>query len=363
MEVFRPISTHYSRFNRYGPLAASAALLVVEDFPAPPFKRWTERLSDSVTCPVIAVDCACIVPMTLQPKRFERAFEFRQHNYFTARDPAFQRAVEAWSERGLVASWQARIGRVGCSAISSSPDETPRYVATPRMSALGAHLGADLDIRRRVRVAPPMREVGQWALRCEDGDDLGLFDILVVSAPAPQAADLLSAIAPKIAATAAAVSYAATWAVMLEADGPDDLKYDGLFFDDGILAWAARNGSKPGRRGSTWVLHADPDWSASNLDAGADAVGAALSDRFCAATTMSPARVRVASVYRWRYSLVPAPLSVGALWDDELRLGVCGDWCNGARIEDAFLSGHAVAGRILGDLAHRALIRGPSQPD
>ena len=274
--------------------------------------------------------------------------------YFTARDPRFRRAVEAWCERGLVAPWQARIGRVEDNAITASPDQSVRYVAVPGMSALGSHLGAELDIRRQLRVAPPMREAGRWALRSEDDVDLGLFDLRVVSAPAPQAADLLAGIAPGFAATAAGVAYASTWAVMLEADGCDEPKYDGLFFDDGILAWAARNGSKPGRGGPTWVLHADPDWSASNLEMGSDAVGTALSTQFCTTTGISPARVRVASVHRWLYSLVPAPLAVGALWDAELRLGVCGDWCRGARIEDAFLSGHAVAGRILGYLAHMA---------
>ena len=39
--------------------------------------------------------------------------------------------------------------------------------------------------------------------------------------------------------------------------------------------------------------------------------------------------MRVASVHRWLYSLVPAPLAVGALWDAELGLGLCGDWCRG----------------------------------
>ena len=274
--------------------------------------------------------------------------------YFTARDPSFRRAVDAWCERGLVAPWYARIGRAEGGRLNASPSETLRYVAVPGMSALGAHLGAGLDIRRQVRVVSTAREEGRWVLRSEDGVDLGLFDILVIAVPAPQASDLLAGVAPRLAETAAAVTYAPAWAVMLEADGPGDPHYDGLFFDDGILAWAARNDSKPGRRGNTWVLHADPDWSASNLEAGSEAVGAALGTRFCTATGMHPARTRVVSVHRWRYSMAMTPLAVGALWDSELQLGVCGDWCKGARIEDAFLSGHAAAGRILGYLASRA---------
>jgi hypothetical protein len=240
-----------------------------------------------------------------------------------------------------------------------SPDWQQRYVAVPGMSALGTHLGAGLDIMRQVRVLPPGRQGTRWALRSEDGADLGLFDILIVSVPAPQARELLASAAPQLAQTADEVSYTPAWAVMLESEGRAELEYDGLFFDDGILAWTARNDSKPGRKGDTWVLHASPDWSAANLQASPDAVGIELTTRFCDATGIKPGSVEVASVHRWLYSLVPSPLSVGALWDAELQLGVCGDWCKGARIEDAFLSGHAVAGRILGHLAKQAKTNSP----
>lgn len=57
------------------------------------------------------------------------------------------------------------------------------------------------------------------------------------------------------------------------------------------------------------------------------------------------------TAHLWRYSLVDNPLDVDALWDPEAGLGACGDWCQGARIQGAFLSGQAVAGRILGCLA------------
>ena len=62
--------------------------------------------------------------------------------------------------------------------------------------------------------------------------------------------------------------------------------------------------------------------------------------------------------HRWLYSLVANPLNVGALWDPDLGIGACGDWCQGARIEGAFLSGQAIAGRILGDLAASVGSRG-----
>jgi len=35
-------------------------------------------------------------------------------------------------------------------------------------------------------------------------------------------------------------------------------------------------------------------------------------------------------------------------FDERLWIGACGDWCTGGRVEGAFLSGMAIAGRIRG---------------
>jgi len=56
----------------------------------------------------------------------------------------------------------------------------------------------------------------------------------------------------------------------------------------------------------------------------------------------------VAQAHRWRYAQAAEALDLGCLWDGELGLGVCGDWCQGSRVEGAFLSGMAAAGRVLG---------------
>ena len=62
----------------------------------------------------------------------------------------------------------------------------------------------------------------------------------------------------------------------------------------------------------------------------------------------------VLSTHRWLYSLVDNPLEAGALWDPDLQLAACGDWCHGARIEGAYLSGQAAAGHLLRHQAQRS---------
>ena len=51
--------------------------------------------------------------------------------------------------------------------------------------------------------------------------------------------------------------------------------------------------------------------------------------------------------HRWRYAFTESPLGQPCLWDAELSLGVCGDWCLGRRVEDAWQSGADLAVRML----------------
>jgi photolyase PhrII len=58
-------------------LARNASIVVTDDFPGEPTDRWVQRLCylPHLTC--IAVDTACVVPMRLVGRAFDRAFAFR----------------------------------------------------------------------------------------------------------------------------------------------------------------------------------------------------------------------------------------------------------------------------------------------
>jgi len=88
------------------------------------------------------------------------------------------------------------------------------------------------------------------------------------------------------------------------------------------------------------------DWSRTHLEDDAATVQAALLREFETATGIRQAPA-YAAVHRWRYALADAPLGVPALWDADAGLGMCGDWCLGARVEDAFTSGRALAAMVL----------------
>lgn len=275
--------------------------------------------------------------------------------YFTADDVRFRRAVDAWRARGLVEAWQGRIGLATGGHVEASPDTRERFVGVPGMSAIGKHLAAGLSIHRGVLVAPPRYSRSQWQLHSQAGEALGEFDALIVAAPAPQAQLLLTPGAPHLAQRAAEVVCAPAWALMLSLSAEPEWPCDGLFFEGGEIAWAARNSSKPGRSGHTLVIHAAADWTRAHLDISAEQAADQLTLAFATCTGGDIGSVVARSAHRWLYSLVENPLDVGALWDSDLRLAVCGDWCQGARIEGAFLSGQAAAGHLMRDLTQRRI--------
>jgi len=270
--------------------------------------------------------------------------------YFTAREPRFRRRVLGWAEHGAVARWDVRLGAFDGERFAAAGDDDERWVGTPTMSALARHLAAGLEIVLRTQIAPPRRDGNAWRLSDDQGRELGSFDCVLIAAPAPQAAALLTA-APELAAQAARARYAPCWTALVGLDGPPGLGFDALFVNAGPLRWAARDGSKPGREGQTWVLHATPDWTRAHLDAQPEAVCRALTDALRDLAGGTLPGVRWSLAHRWLHSFAERSLGVECLWDPALGIGACGDWCGGARVEGAWLSGEALASRLLSGLA------------
>ncbi len=270
--------------------------------------------------------------------------------YFTVRNEAFKSCVARWIRVGVVAPWTGRIVSILGGVCTWKEDSSQRFVGVPGMNAVGTHLAEGLDVRYQSHVDAVDREGAGWRLCDRTGKPLGTFDCLVVATPAPQAAALLSA-APNLEQQARQARMTGCWAVMLGFAQSLSLPFDGAFIAGSPLAWVARDSSKPSRSTphETWVLHASPEWSEEHIEETPDAVLAELTGAFWSATGATAAAPSYAASHRWRYALPPEPLASPYLYDAQLRIGACGDWCGGPRVEGAFLSGQSLASRILAE--------------
>ena len=211
---------------------------------------------------------------------------------FAAHGPAFVRALGRWADAGHAAA---------------AADGPGRWRGTPTMRDLPTSLAAAGTSVRLATTVTALRVVGgRWRItlqgrEAEPGPDATVdADVLVLTAPAPQAAALLRTAdrlaAPTTLATLDAVSYAATLTVVVRPDGP----------------------------GAPRVLRAEVDPAV--LDGDRAAVAADLAAEEAAATGEA---LSVAHVHGWRYAQVTAGIERPALRDDTAgaTLVLAGDLC------------------------------------
>lgn len=251
--------------------------------------------------------------------------------FFTARDAAFAEQVRSWENCGVVARWpEARVGA---------------YIGTPAMNAIVRHGAQAHDVSFSALVKGLKRQGRQWQLICE-GHDLALFDGVVLALPAEQTAPILTLHDFELAQAALFARSQPCWTGMFVF--ADRVAHStGIVRDNGLIAWAARENTKPGRSGpERWVVQAGQQWSASHLELTPENVGPLLLNALAAEINAPLAQPIAQSVHRWRYGL-SAGTGLGCLWNPGLQIGACGDWLLGPSVECAWLSGRRLAERMV----------------
>jgi predicted NAD/FAD-dependent oxidoreductase len=266
--------------------------------------------------------------------------------FFTVKDERFARWARAWWQERVIGQWR---GLVDGEPPREHAHELVRLVGTPGMNAVVKRMLHGLDARFGVEVSGLTRDGTRWRLLDKAGHALGEFDVAVVATPAHQAATLVDPSSYELASRLRdEVVVAPCWAVMVHFAEGTGVEWDASHSTVGPLRWLLKESSKPERptEGEAWVLHANAEWSRAHLEDAPELVERTLLDAFFATTGARKLEPTLVKAHRWRYALTERPLGQPCVWDEARRLAVCGDWCLGATVEHAFLSGTAAAGRI-----------------
>ena len=293
-------------------------------------------------------------------------------SYIAPKTDAFARTVDEWVSAGAAAEWRGRFGTLRDGAFRLDDDAPPRYVGTPRMSAIPRHLLAHEHITcvYGTRVKGADFDDG-WTLRDASGKDLGTFDALVSSdrlmasvdgLTAPPAVDTVLPELndlPAFADAARKVESSRALVLMLGfAAAFGQVPFDAALVEgDDVVSYLSRDSSKPGRGGELWTVHATPEFAERTLTA-----AAAEEDPRAALQSKTPELV--AAVGRllapWVPELPPPDIAVAHRWGaafpskpeggtppaiSELggRFVAVGDYLVGPRVEGAAASAEAGA--------------------
>ncbi|HEY3487190.1 MAG TPA: FAD-dependent oxidoreductase, partial [Gammaproteobacteria bacterium] len=267
--------------------------------------------------------------------------------YFTARSLAFRQQIEQWKQNWLAVEWDAWLVDLHLGQALSREDGVMRYVGRPTMQGCVEDMAALSDVRYKTEIGKIVRTAQRWELFDSRGQMLGDYDAVVMAIPAPQALPLLQA-APQLAQIAQSVHMTACWSVMLAFAEPLNLGFDAAFLIMPKLAWAARDSSKPDRmQQEVWVLHGSPEWSNAHPELESIDVVMQLLHDFELATGRKFPLPDYVDARLWPAALPVNVLAEGYVYDPEMKIGLCGDWCNMPRVEGAYLSGMSLAAEVL----------------
>lgn len=262
--------------------------------------------------------------------------------YFTARTEAFKSFISPFIDEGVIQRWNAKHCNInGHNVISrqSWADGEPRYVGVPSMNAIGRYLAKDIEISLSTRVCRLKREE-KWQVLGEDGEELGEFDWIISTAPTPQTAELFPDMY-KFQADLSAVQMLPCFAVMLGFDGEIDLGFDAAHIENSDLSWISNNASKPERSPqSTIMIHSSYQFAQANLETNTAMVMEGLIEEASKVVGINLAQSSFKTIHRWLYANNASRCEGPLMLDTVLKLGACGDWNMGGRVEGAFVSAH-----------------------
>lgn len=266
-------------------------------------------------------------------------------SYFTVGDERFAQVVSRWQGAGLARPWTDTFylatpdGRMGAT---TSPW---RWSSVAGLRSLVEALAEGLDVRLRHEVGNV--HVDEARLPHVDGERVAG---VVLAMPDPQAAHLVP---PPLAREldVAGRPWAPAlcmWAAWSRSWWP---VFDGVYVDDSrVLAWVADDGRRRGDGAPVLVAHTTAGFAGQRLDDVGSAVDPVLRELpavLGAGAMPDPEWIRL---HRWslasprRAHAEPFALADGLV-------GACGDgWGPRSRVEQAWLSGHLLAGELLARL-------------
>ena len=290
--------------------------------------------------------------------------------YFTVRDARFQAALQATAP-DVVRPWSANAVRVldpaGRVIEAALPSREPHWVAVPGMAALPARWAEPLLEQRRLHLDTTVLQVRRdtvnaqrWQLRTQGSASEhpvhAGFDRVLLALP-PSATSILLSQSERVDAlqrVLSTVAVAPCWTLMLaypnaaqpglQTLGP---QWNAARSTHHRVAWLTRESSKPARTPiERWTVQASAEWSADHAADSAERVTAKLLRAFAELTGIR-ATPALAEALLWREAQTRKPLGESHVWNAALGVGLCGDWCLGHRVEDAFISGLELALAVL----------------
>jgi renalase len=189
---------------------------------------------------VIVLDKGRGIGGRLATRKFQEGVFDYGAQYFTVKNPKFQKWVNEWLEAGIITQW--------CQKFAPEDDPKPRYRGVVSNRSIAKFLAQDLEVHTNKKVIK-IKYDNQWLITTETGEQF-LADTLIMTPPVPQSLTLLNdskiEIPSDIKTSLEQITYYQCIAVLALLAKPSYISVPGgiALEDSDFLVWLADNYQK-----------------------------------------------------------------------------------------------------------------------
>ena len=279
----------------------------------------------------------------------------RQHQFdhgaqfFTAKSFDFKEFLTPLVDAGFVARWDGRFAEFDGTQLTRQTEwvgSPPHWVGTPTMSSFVENLSNGLDCVFEVEVARAEKEKDRWILFDTQGNLLGDYDWIILTAPAPQTHNLIpNEISFKT--QVGLIKMSGCYSLMLGYRHAVNLPFDAALVKNANISWISVNSSKPNRKNFSLLVQSTNRWAEQNMNTDLAKVQEELFEFTSEILGFNAKSADYIETKRWRFANSIQQTEQPFFLDKSNQVASCGDWCIRGRIEAAFLSAKKLAAELL----------------
>lgn len=269
----------------------------------------------------------------LATRRFENAKFDHGAQFYSLKEPV-QSLHDLWQKQGIVSPWFQRDG-ADC------------FNSPLGMTALAKELATDLHVQLETKVLKLSKDENRWRLSLENTKELDA-DNVILTAPLPQALELLKASAVGYGAGLNDIRYAKAVVALIELSSAIDIGADHAGYEEsaGPLIFSIADQQKKGISKSpaitvTLSAEASERFYEASENAAKELVVSELKKRFA---TFVPIKI---DIKKWRYAQ-PLKTADSLYAEPEAQLFLAGDAFGGPSLNGAARSAKALLEHLLG---------------
>jgi renalase len=279
-----------------------------------------------------------------QPYYFDHGTQF-----FTARTKPFKSYIEPYLRSGVIAQWTGKA--ITLEAHKKITDRLwfePHYVACPNMNSLCKIISEGLAVQLGCEVAPLTKaQPDGWPLYDSSGKELGIYDLVISTAPSAQTVKLFNGLVAHDASFKSP-QLLGCYTLMLGFNKPWDRSWIAAKVHNSLIEWIAINSTKPQRdtNVTSMVIHSNNGWAETHIDDDMQQAEIFFKQQLELLMDINCSAADYCSLHRWRYALVKEQKPLPPFFDGQAGLATTGDWCTASRIEDVWTNAMALAKQI-----------------